>query len=64
METTSWFTGNCKDCKYNVIVTQPDSIRFPFCDYWWYCSNKKCHNHQEGTHTGDLEVPKWVNIVG
>lgn len=60
MSASSWFKGICIDCGYNVIVTQPDTKRFPDCDYWWYCSNKKCKNHKIGEHTGDTEKPKWV----
>jgi hypothetical protein len=60
--TTSWFTGFCKLCKFNVVVTQPDNDKFVFCDYWWYCSNKKCDMHIEGSHTGDMEIPDWVEI--
>jgi len=58
----SWFTGICKDCGFNVVITQPDEDRFPTDDYWWYCSNKSCKNHEEGEHTGDDETPSWVNI--
>lgn len=56
----SWFTGICKDCGFNVVVTQPDEKTHPTDDYWWYCSNKKCKNHVEGEHTGDMQKPKWV----
>ena len=59
-ENSSWFTGICKECGYPIVVTQPDAERFPTADYWWYCSNKKCKNHQEGEHTGDMEYPEWM----
>ena len=54
----SWISGYCKDCGYNVIVTQPNSEKYPAADYWWYCSNKQCKNHL-GEHTGDMEHPNW-----
>jgi hypothetical protein len=57
---SSWFSGICKECGYNVVVTQPDSQAFPIDDYWWYCSNKKCEKHIKGEHTGDMEIPEWV----
>lgn len=59
MNTKSWFDGQCCDCGFNVIITQPDVVNFPISDYWWYCSNKLCKNHI-GDHTGDLEKPSWV----
>lgn len=60
MDSRSWFSGTCKACGYNVVVTQPDVINFPYADYWWYCSNKKCKNHELGEHTGDMDFPEWV----
>jgi hypothetical protein len=58
----SWFAGTCTDCGYNVVVTQPDPEIDPCADYWWYCSNKKCKNHAQGQHTGDMENPDWVEL--
>jgi hypothetical protein len=58
--TLSWFTGTCKICGFNVVVTQPDVDKYPHDDYWWYCSNKKCEKHEIGEHTGDMEQPDWV----
>ena len=60
LDVRSWFRSICKDCGCNVIVTQPDVENFPTDDYWWYCSNKKCKNHEKGEHTGDMESPEWV----
>jgi len=59
---SSWFLGICKICGYNVVVTQPDYDRYPYEDYWWYCSNKQCVNHKEGEHTQRKEVPNWVEV--
>ena len=59
---TSWFTGHCKECGFNVVVTQPDNDAHPYDDYWWYCSNKPCKHHAHGEHTGDLETPAWVEL--
>lgn len=50
----------CRQCGYNIIITQPDTLNFPCCDMWWYCSNKKCKNHDPGTHTIDQGQPSWV----
>ena len=47
----SWFTGTCRDCGYNVVVTQAIE---KYMDYWWYCSNKECKNHIYGEQTGDM----------
>ena len=65
MDGRSWFRGICKVCGYNVVVTQPDKIKYPedgeySFDYWWYCSNKKCIHHEDGEHTGDMQVPDWL----
>ncbi|WP_425341295.1 hypothetical protein [Brevibacillus borstelensis] len=60
LDSRSWFSGTCKACGYNVVVTQPDVKNFPYADYWWYCSNKKCKNHELGEHTGDMDFPEWV----
>jgi hypothetical protein len=59
---TSWFTGLCGNCNYNIVVTQPDHLNFPTDDYWWYCSNKKCKHHEVGEHTGDQDYPEWANV--
>jgi hypothetical protein len=56
--TVSWFSGYCKDCGYPIVVTQTGNDDF---DYWWYCSNKLCKNHEKGEQTGDMDVPSWVN---
>ena len=52
---SSWFTGLCVECKYPIVVYEKE-------DYIWYCSNKDCINHHPGEHTGDMEVPKWVDF--
>ena len=62
-DTRSWFTGTCRDCGYNVVVTQPHAEVFPDMDYWWYCSNKRCKHHSTGEHTGDMETPDWVDTT-
>ena len=57
MGSQSWFAkySECLDCGYPVVVTQS-----PTTDYWWYCSNKMCKNHQ-GIELGDMEgAPDWV----
>jgi len=53
--SSSWFVddGFCKECGYKVIITQ--SIK---ADYFWYCSNKYCKNH-EGEELGDQEECSW-----
>ena len=56
----SWFTGKCVLCRFPVVVTQPDIKSYPDADYWWYCSNKGCVHHALGVHTGDMEIPAWV----
>ena len=57
---SSWFIGECKNCGYKVIVTQPTEYG---CDYWWYCSNKQCKNHHPGEQKGDTDgSPSWVTI--
>jgi len=58
-ETSSWFAGICT-CGYKVVVTQP-SVKSDM-DYWWYCSNKECANHNPGEETGDMEHPIWVTL--
>ena len=60
MNGRSWFRGICKVCGFNVVVTQPDTLKHPDKDYWWYCSNKKCINHEVGEHTGDMGFPDWI----
>ena len=60
-DSRSWFSGVCKKCGYNVVVTQPNIETHPYADYCWYCSNKKCAKHLEGEHTGDMEVPNFVD---
>jgi hypothetical protein len=62
--TTSWFSGICKKCGFNIVVTQPNIRTNPTDDYFWYCSNKACVKHVEGVHTGDTEVPEWVDNKG
>lgn len=62
IDDRSWFSGTCKDCGYNVVITQP--IPEVLADYWWYCSNKACENHQFGMHTADMDVPEWVKREG
>ncbi|TDX48284.1 hypothetical protein [Orenia marismortui] len=62
MSSKSWIAGECKKCGYEVVVTQPDSENYPYDDYWWYCSNKDCSFHKQGEHTGDMEVPTWIEI--
>jgi len=62
VDGSSWFSGECTKCGYNVVVTQPDADEHPVADYWWYCSNKKCEHHDEGQHTGDMENPEWVDL--
>lgn len=58
LDERSWFRGKCKDCGFNIVVTQPDPN---ICaDYWWYCSNKKCKNHIKGEHTGDMQKPSFL----
>lgn len=54
-DSSSWFSGLCKECGYNVVVTQ--SKKF---DYFWYCSNKYCKHH-EGHEAFDDEDIDWVN---
>ena len=58
----SWMTGKCRECYYEVVVTQPDNDNFPYDDYQWYCSNPKCKNHDTKIHTGDMEHPEWVEL--
>ena len=55
----SWFKGLCKECGFNVVVTQPNP--HSKMDYFWYCSNRWCDNHK-GEHTGDMETPAWVEL--
>ena len=61
LEMASWLTGTCNECGFNVVVTQPDSEKFPTADFQWYCSNKQCSNHA-GEHAGDEEAPEWVKF--
>lgn len=52
---SSWFSGICKKCGFEVVVSQ--SIN---ADYVWYCSNKACSNHN-GTDLLDSDGrPEWV----
>lgn len=60
-DSRSWFSGICKKCGFNVVVTQPNIEIEPTADYFWYCSNKKCIKHLEGEHTGDMETPTFVD---
>ena len=56
---SSWMSGSyCRVCGHPVVMTQPTE---PGCDYWWYCSNKKCEQHHPGEQTGDQEMPHWVS---
>jgi len=52
---SSWFSGICNDCGYNVVVTQSELE-----DYFWYCSNKYCKNH-EGEELCDQDDCEFVN---
>lgn len=56
----SWFTGKCKICSYEVVVTQPNKDNHHI-DYLWYCSNKECENHA-GQHTLEGYYPTWVSL--
>jgi hypothetical protein len=58
MNTESWFDGQCKDCGYNLVITQPTE---EWKDYWWYCSNKECPHHHPGEQTGDMEFPTFLD---
>lgn len=52
--SNSWIELNCvcKDCDSNIIICQPSERG---ADYWYYCSNKKCKNHETGEQLGDQE---------
>lgn len=52
--TASWLSGLCTDCGYPIVVTQSRDM-----DYWWYCSNKECKNHDPGEQTPDCESPTF-----
>ena len=55
-----WNRYPCMNCGYNVVVTQ--AIRID-CDYWYYCSNKTCKNHDPGEQLGDMEVCSFFDIT-
>ena len=40
LATDSWFEGLCKNCHSNVVVCQSSTK-----DYFYYCSQKRCKNH-------------------
>lgn len=48
--TSTWFGGSCTACGANLVVCQANSA-----DYWWYCSQKGCKNHDPGEQLGDME---------
>lgn len=41
--SSSWLLKNsvCNKCSYEIVVTQSKDF-----DYFYYCSNKGCENHQ------------------
>ncbi len=55
---SSWFLSDgkevCKKCGYKVIVTQSVDA-----DYFYYCSNKYCYNHN-GEQLGDQEECSFI----
>ncbi len=53
----SWFTGLCRICGFQVVVTNNSQI-----DYLWYCSNHECDNHNKKEETCSGEMPDWVRI--
>ena len=65
------FYEHCKDCKYPVVfaLCNPPFVNFEGpdfnakakeFDYWYYCSNKSCKNHEgEGGFSCD-EVPDFI----
>ena len=55
----SWLEGVCRWCGFPVVGTQPTK---KYCDYWWYCSNKKCKMHKKGEQLSDTEIPNWVSL--
>lgn len=48
----------CKDCGSNLIICQS-----PKADYWWYCSDKLCENHNPGEQLGDMEECSFAKTV-
>ena len=54
LNSSSWIVklAVCRDCEYNLIVTEATNR---YADYWWYCSNKCCQNHEPGEQLGDQE---------
>lgn len=59
MDSRSWIVkhSECKDCGYNLIITQSKQH-----DYFWYCSNKYCKNHS-GEELGDQEECSFAKNV-
>jgi hypothetical protein len=58
-KTSSWFSGQCKECGFPVIYTQPPDNDNEN-DYQWYCSCPECKNHVNKKLTGDMERPDFV----
>lgn len=54
----SWLAKSsiCSKCKDVLVVSERTT--FSYCDYWWYCSNKTCENHN-GEQLGDQEAPSF-----
>lgn len=55
--TDSWFNGICKDCKSNIVVCQSKEK-----DYFYYCSQKRCKNHEGVELYDDDEYPEFLMI--
>ena len=55
----AWFAEDmeCIICGWPVVVCESN---FKYDDYLWYCSNKLCSNHADGTNTADLDPPFWA----
>ena len=43
----------CEFCGYPIVVTQAVE---QYCDYWFYCANPECPNHNPGEQLGDTEA--------
>jgi hypothetical protein len=58
MKKLSWICkfGICEECDGFVVVTQPTE---KYCDYWYYCADKRCINHS-GEQVGDQESPVFL----
>lgn len=59
-ESSTWFRGFCNSCGSKLVVCQTDCSLQEYSDYWWYCSQKGCENHDPGEQTGDMEEPSFL----